>query len=157
MIDMQQTIQAASGGGGGNFVSLFILVVLAGGLFFMSSRTRKRQREQQSFRHNLAIGQEVMTASGMLGHIVAVDDDAITIESTPGAQTRWVRAAISKVLDPTTSSAPASSDAASAGTSTTTDNGLIGGSSDSIDIPDDLSGLPDDGTEPGQGHSSTTK
>jgi preprotein translocase subunit YajC len=147
--DMQH-IEAASGGGGGNYISLLILVVLAGGLFYMSSRSRKTQRKQQDFRKNLAVGQEVMTASGMLGRVVAVDDDAITIESTPGASTRWVRAAISKVLEPATPDATESNPV-----STTTENGLLGSSSDSIEIPDDLSGLPDDGNGSSQGPSTT--
>jgi preprotein translocase subunit YajC len=85
-----------------------------------------------------------MTASGMLGTVVDVDDEAVTIESTPGAQTRWVRAAISKVIEPKTPTDDEATDAVES-QSTTTENGLLGGNGGSIEIPDDLSGLPEDG------------
>ena len=41
-----------------------------------------------------------MTGSGLYGTIVAVDGDTITLESTPGNQTRWIRAAIAKLVPP---------------------------------------------------------
>ena len=66
----------------------------------MSSRTRKQQRAAQEFRNNLVAGDEVMTASGLLGTVVAVEDDVITLESSPGAHTRWIRAAIAKKIEP---------------------------------------------------------
>ncbi|WP_448629364.1 preprotein translocase subunit YajC [Cellulomonas soli] len=69
-------------------------------LWLMSSRTRKQQREVADFRANLAPGDEVMTASGLFGTVVDVEDDVITLESVPGSQTRWLRAAIAKKVDP---------------------------------------------------------
>ena len=38
-----------------------------------------------------------MTLSGQLGTIVDVEGDIITIETTPGVHTRWLRAAIGPV------------------------------------------------------------
>ncbi|WP_029253485.1 preprotein translocase subunit YajC [Paraoerskovia marina] len=82
---------------------LIIFAILAVGLLFlMSSRTRKQQRKQQEFRHSLVPGDDVMTASGLFGTVVEVDDvsDIITLETEPGgAQTRWLRAAIAKRLE----------------------------------------------------------
>ncbi len=133
-----QHIQAAneaagnSSGGGSNYTFLIILLVLLVGLFFLSRRTQKRQKDAQSFRSNLTPGQDVMTASGMLGRIVEVDGDEITIESTPGTRSRWVRAAIAKVVEPTaTTEAPAVAADAEG--------------DDVLEVPDDLSGLTDDG------------
>lgn len=141
---MQHVIQAAvteaaandGKSGGSNYTFLIILLVLLVGLFFLSRRTQKRQKDAQSFRANLTPGQDVMTASGMLGRIVEVDGDEITIESTPGTRSRWVRAAIAKVVEPTT---PAADVPADATTSDTQDD-------DVLEVPDDLSGLSDDGT-----------
>jgi len=80
---------------------LFIIIALAfGAMWFMTNRTRKQQRKAGDFRANLELGQEVMTGSGLYGTIVAVDGDTITLESTPGSQSRWIRAAISKLVEP---------------------------------------------------------
>jgi len=81
---------------------ILILALAAGAMFLMTSRTRKQQRQAQSFRANLAPGQEVMTGSGMFGTIVDVDEEAdiVTVESTPGNQSRWLRAAIAKLVEP---------------------------------------------------------
>jgi preprotein translocase subunit YajC len=79
---------------------LVIIVVALGAMWLLQSRQRKMQREQLSFRDNLQPGQEVMTSSGMYGTVVAVEDDVITIESTPGNQTRWIKAAIAKLVEP---------------------------------------------------------
>lgn len=138
------TVLAASGSGGGgaNYSFLIILVVLAAGLFWMSNRTRKTQKKAQEFRNALTPGQEVMTASGMLGTIVEVEDDEITLESTPGVRSRWVRAAISRVVEPTAGAtqAPATVDL--------DEQQPLG--DDALEIPDDLSGLPEaDGRKDG--------
>jgi preprotein translocase subunit YajC len=79
---------------------LIILVLAFGAMWLMTSRTRKQQREAADFRANLEVGQEVMTGSGLYGTIVAVDGDTITLESTPGNQSRWIRAAIAKLVPP---------------------------------------------------------
>lgn len=77
---------------------LFVFLALAVvGLFFVNSRGRKQQAKQNEFRDSLEPGQQIMTSSGQLGTIVAVVGDAITIETTPGVYTRWVKAAIQQV------------------------------------------------------------
>ena len=55
---------------------LVILAVALGALWLMSNRTRKQQRTAAEFRNNLVAGDEVMTASGLLGTVVDVEDDA---------------------------------------------------------------------------------
>lgn len=79
---------------------IIILVIGIGAMWLMSSRARKQQREQMSFRDTLAPGQEVMTGSGLFGTVVAVEGDVVTLESTPGTETRWLKAAIAKLVDP---------------------------------------------------------
>ena len=79
---------------------LIILVLAFGAMWLMTSRTRKQQRRAADFRANLEVGQEVMTGSGLYGTIVAVDGDVITLESMPGSQSRWIRAAIAKLVPP---------------------------------------------------------
>ncbi|MEK8228903.1 preprotein translocase subunit YajC [Oerskovia sp. M15] len=85
-----------------DFSLILILALAAGAMFLMTSRSRKAQKQAAAFRTNLAPGQEVMTGSGLFGTIVAVDEekDIVTIESTPGNQSRWLRAAIAKLIEP---------------------------------------------------------
>ena len=105
---------------------LIILVLAFGALWFMSSRTRKQQREAADFRANLAIGDEVMTGSGLFGTVTAVDGDVVTLESTPGTETRWLRAAIARKVDPPVVDEPETTDS----------------DDDTPVVPDDLSSLP---------------
>ena len=108
---------------------LIPIVALLGLMFFMSSRQRKQMRQQQEFRSELAVGQEVMTASGLFGTIVAIDEaaDRITLESA-GSRSVWLRAAISKRVD-----APVAGAGAAPVTVASTDPDVV--------VPDDLSGL----------------
>jgi len=128
---------------------IIILVLAFGAMWLMTSRTRKQQREAADFRANLEAGQEVMTGSGLYGTIVDVEGDVITLESTPGSRTRWIRAAIAKVVPPAEEvvedddAADASLAVQDFGTSPRVDR---------IDVPDDLSAMnerrTDDGTNP---------
>jgi preprotein translocase subunit YajC len=141
----------------------FALVI--GVMWLMTSRNRKTQRQAADFRANLEVGQEVMTGSGLYGTVVAVDGDTITLESTPGNHTRWIRAAIAKLVppaeDPTDDEVDHATLVADDTTLTDADDAAHRAVQDygttprvdRIDIPDDLSTLderrrPGDGTEP---------
>ena len=77
------------------FAGLMILL-----LWFMSSRSRKQQQKASAFRDSLAEGQEVMTGSGLFGTVVDVEGDVVTLETSPGVTSRWLKAAIAKLVDP---------------------------------------------------------
>ncbi|KSW15300.1 preprotein translocase subunit YajC [Cellulomonas sp. B6] len=109
---------------------IILLVVAFGGLLFMSNRSRKQQREAQDFRANLVVGDEVMTGSGLFGTVSAIDDDVITLESTPGVETRWLRAAIARKVEP-----PVVEDDEDATGGDAVDDAVL-------EVPDDLSSLP---------------
>ena len=125
---------------------LVILAVALGALWLMSNRTRKQQRTASEFRNNLVAGDEVMTASGLLGTVVAVEDDVITLESGPGSQTRWIRAAIAKKIEPTVDEVDDVDDGDvedEAYDDAVSDADRISSANDDvIDVPDDLSSLP---------------
>jgi preprotein translocase subunit YajC len=134
-------------------VELFLILAIAlGALWLMSSRTRKQQRVAQEFRNNLVPGDEVMTASGLLGTVVAVEDDVITLESSPGAHTRWIRAAIAKKIDPPVEEIDDVEDDADLedelddldpqDAAVTDADRISRANDDVIDVPDDLSSLP---------------
>lgn len=79
---------------------LIILALAFGAMWLMTSRTRKQQKKAAEFRSNLEPGQEVMTGSGLFGTIVDVDDEAVTLETSPGVTSRWLRPAIAKLVEP---------------------------------------------------------
>jgi len=126
----------------GNLSFLFILIIAFGALWLMSSRTRKQQRAASEFRNNLMIGDEVMTGSGLFGTVVDVEDDVVTLETSPGgSRTRWIRAAVAKKIEPVVEDTtlvddeiePADGEA----------DRLARADDEVIDVPDDLSSLPD--------------
>lgn len=117
--------------------TIFILVLAAVAMVFMTRSSRKRQKEAMSFRDNLAVGQEVMTGSGYFGRIVAVEDDAITLETTPGNTSRWLRAAIAKLVDPPADAVVVEGTSAEAAAEIDAQNERA------FDIPEDISSLID--------------
>lgn len=124
---------------------LLFIAIAFGAMWLMTSRTRKQQKQAVDFRANLAVGQQVMTGSGMLGTVVAIDGDEITLESTPGNQSRWLRAAIAKLVEPPVGT-PVDDAAAEVDEDPappTAGPSLVKGAEPaSYDVPDDLSGLP---------------
>ena len=77
-----------------------ILALGLGAMWFMTRKSRMQQKTAADFRANLAPGQEVMTGSGLFATIVAVEDDVVTLETSPGVTSRWLRPAIAKLVDP---------------------------------------------------------
>ena len=106
-------------------VMLIFLVAIFGLLLFMMNKNRKRQREMMDMRSSLAVGEEVMTSSGMYGTVTAVEGNVVTIESTPGSTSKWFVQAIGKRVDPAVEYAVPGEDADEAedAAETTTDSG----------------------------------
>jgi len=134
---------------------VIILAIALGAFWLMSNRTRKQQRAAQEFRNNLVPGDEVMTASGLLGTVVEVVDDVVTLESSPGAHTRWIRAAIAKKIEPPVEEIADVEDDADLedelddlddldhqDAALTDADRISRANDDVIDVPDDLSSLP---------------
>lgn len=48
----------------------------------------------------LTPGTRVMTTTGLFATVVAIDADDVILEVAPGVETRWVKAAIGRVLTP---------------------------------------------------------
>ena len=86
---------------GGGLTFLFPLILMGGVLYFVMIRPQKRQRQaQQALLNSLEVGDEVMTAGGIFGTILDIDedDDVITVEIAPGTKVRMVRGGISRKL-----------------------------------------------------------
>lgn len=66
--------------------ALLIFVVIAAGFYFLIYRPQQRkakaQREQGK---NFDVGDEILTAGGIVGHIIDIDGDRVTLETSVGA------------------------------------------------------------------------
>jgi preprotein translocase subunit YajC len=70
-------------------------------MYFMSRRQRRAQEQQMALQNSLAVGDRVMTTSGLYGTVTDVSDDAtIGIEIAPGMETEWLRAAVREKVGP---------------------------------------------------------
>jgi len=95
---LAQSTTTTSGGG---YSFLILLAVLFGAMYFLMIRPQKRQRAaQQTLLNSLEVGDDVMTAGGIFGTIVDIDEDedVVTVEIAPGTRIRMVRAGITRRL-----------------------------------------------------------
>ncbi|MFN8077336.1 MAG: preprotein translocase subunit YajC [Kineosporiaceae bacterium] len=67
-------------------------------LFWLSSRARRQQREVAAVSASLAVGQRVMTSSGLHGVITELGEETADLLVAPGVVTRWDRRAIVRAL-----------------------------------------------------------
>lgn len=81
-----------------NILPLVLLVVVF--YFLLIRPQRKRQQEAVQMQNSLAPGARVMTTTGLFATVVAVDNEDVILEVAPGVETRWVKAAIGRVLTP---------------------------------------------------------
>lgn len=80
---------------------LLLVAVLAIPLILGSRKQKKLAAEQQSLQNSLAVGDRVMTTSGLYGTVSDVSDDAtIGIEIAPGYETTWLRQAVREKVGP---------------------------------------------------------
>lgn len=89
---MSSLVAAGSTSGGSANLLIFALPVLLIGFMFITQR--RRQKETQRLQSTLGVGDEVTTTSGLLGRIIALDDDIATLEVSPGVSIRFNRRAI---------------------------------------------------------------
>jgi preprotein translocase subunit YajC len=89
-------------GGGGSMFMLLLFGAMALLLFFSFRKARKAQQEQTKMRTELTPGVEVMTGSGIFGHVVAVNPDSqrVSIEVAPGTTMDVHLQAIAQIVAP---------------------------------------------------------
>lgn len=80
---------------------LLFVAALALPLFLGSRRQRRAMRESQEMQGSLAVGDRVMTTSGMHATVVGLAEDTLELEIAPGVVTTWVRQAIREKLTTT--------------------------------------------------------
>jgi preprotein translocase subunit YajC len=74
---------------------------------------QQRVRQQQALVSSIDVGDEVVTVSGIVGHVEAIEEDRVYIEVAPGVTIAMLRQALGrKVEHPTESDESDESDAA---------------------------------------------
>ena len=97
-------ILAAAGGAAAEppvwiqFLPLVAMVVI---FWFLILRPQmRRQKEQQAKLAGIKKGDQVVTAGGLIGKVIKVDDLMVDLELAPNVRVRAVRATIGDVMPP---------------------------------------------------------
>lgn len=76
-----------------------IIIVAFAFLWLVVVRPQKRRQvEQQRMIADLHVGDEVLTAGGIYGHVTALADDVVSVELAPQLEVRVARRAIAGVM-----------------------------------------------------------
>ncbi len=86
-------------GTGGGWEMLIIIAVMFVALYFLMIRPqKKREQETNAMRNNLEVGDEITTIGGIIGEIVSIKENTITIEtSKQGTKIRLLKSAVATV------------------------------------------------------------
>ena len=85
---------------GGSYISLIIMIVAMVAIFyFLLYRPQKKQEKAANeLRNSLEVGDEITTIGGIIGEIVSIKEETVTIEtSKAGTKIRILRSAIKNV------------------------------------------------------------
>lgn len=77
---------------------LFPLIFLGLMWFLLVRPQQQRVRRQRELVASLAVGDEVVTAGGIVGRIVGLDEQEVRLEVAPGVELRFVRFAVNAKL-----------------------------------------------------------
>ena len=78
---------------------LIVIVALFALLWLLVLRPqRRRQAEQLQMQDSLRLGDEIVTAGGIRGHVRRLDDEVLRVEIAPGVEVRLDRRAVAAVV-----------------------------------------------------------
>ena len=77
---------------------IFILVLLALMWFLLIRPQRRRQMEAQRLIDSLEVGKEIVTAGGLYGTVIAVEDDEVRVRIADGVEVRVAKRAVAGVV-----------------------------------------------------------
>lgn len=75
---------------------IIVLIVL---MFLQSTKQRKAMKAVREMQDSLAVGDRVLTTSGLQATVVSIEDESIGLEIAPGVHTRWDRRVIREKFD----------------------------------------------------------
>ena len=88
---------AAAGGGIMGFLPMFLVIILVM-YFFIIRPQQKKQKEAQNMLSSLKKGDRVATIGGMMGTIVGINEDVITLKIAENTKAEFRKSAIAVVL-----------------------------------------------------------
>ena len=90
---------AAGGAGGGSWLTWITLPLILVVFYFLIIRPqRKQEKEANAMRNSLEVGDEITTIGGIIGEIVSIKEETITIEtSKAGTKIRFLKSAVRSV------------------------------------------------------------
>jgi preprotein translocase subunit YajC len=93
---------AKSGSGGGSSpIGFLVIIAIFAVVYIVFLRpARSRQKRAASQRGKAEVGDRVTTTAGLIATVVAIDDDEVTLEVSPGVYSQYLPAAILRVMDP---------------------------------------------------------
>ncbi|MBK6978267.1 MAG: preprotein translocase subunit YajC [Cytophagaceae bacterium] len=74
-------------------VGMFVIMY-----FFMIRPQQKKQKDQQKMVDSLKAGDEVVTAGGLHGKVVSVDDTTVTLSAGGGAKLTYEKSAVARKI-----------------------------------------------------------
>ncbi len=91
--------QTAGAGGQGGIMTFLPMIALFVIFYFLLIRPQqKRQKEHKNMVAGLAKGDEIVTMGGVLGKIIAVDDNFITLEVAKGTEVKVQRMSVQAMM-----------------------------------------------------------
>jgi len=119
---------------------IYVLLIVGVGFYFFIYRPQQRKAKAVRERSNaFEVGDEVVTAGGIVGHVIDIDGDRVTLETSVGASFVVLRPYILRKLEP-----PGVVDDAAAG------------DEDTAEADDDAHEEDDDQTDHQDGHDEST-
>jgi len=83
-------------------VTGFLVVVVLFALFWLLliRPQRRRQAAQKDLVQRIEVGDEIVTAGGLYGHVRGLGEDELLVEIAPGTNVRIARRAVGAVVGP---------------------------------------------------------
>ena len=85
--------------GGTSSLLLIYLVVFAALYFFYLRPRSKRQKAARAEARKVEVGQRAQTVGGLVGTVVRIDNDLVTLRSASGVELDFVPSAIARRID----------------------------------------------------------
>ncbi len=99
MFNLLLDTSEATAQGGGLISTIIMIVALIAVFYFMMYRPQKKQeKEARNLLESLQVGDEITTHSGIIGKIVSMKDETVTIETSKDkTKIRFLKTAIARV------------------------------------------------------------
>ena len=101
LLELAQTTQSTGRrGGGGNTMWIGLILMIVVFYFFIIRGNQKQKKQRQAMLSAVQKGNRVVTAGGIIGTVVAIRDNEITlkVDETTNTKMTFLRSAIQNVL-----------------------------------------------------------